>query len=42
LYDIVLLNGVVLTNLPYRQRLQKLKEAVPVEIKGRVMVRRDK
>jgi ATP-dependent DNA ligase len=39
LYDIVYMNGTVLTNLPLRERLERLKEAVPVELKGRVQVK---
>jgi ATP-dependent DNA ligase len=39
LYDIVYLNGTVLTNLPLRARLERLKEAVPIEMKGRVQVK---
>ena len=38
LYDIVYLNGTILTNLPYKLRLEKLKQAVPNEMKGRVQV----
>ena len=34
-YDIVYLNGEILTNLPLRQRLEKLKEAIPAEIPGK-------
>ena len=36
IYDIVYLNGQVLTNLPLRERILKLREVVPDEIPGNV------
>ena len=34
IYDIVYLNGQVLTNLPLKERILKLREVVPDEIPG--------
>ena len=34
IYDIVYLNGQVLTNLPLKERILKLREVVPNEIPG--------
>ena len=34
IYDIVYLNGQVLTNLPLKERILKLREVVPHEISG--------
>jgi len=36
IYDIVYLNGQVLTNLPLKERILKLREVVPYEIPGRI------
>ena len=35
IYDILYLNGKVLTNLPMVQRVEKIREAVPKDFEGK-------
>ena len=36
IYDIVYFDGQVLTNLPLKERILKIKEVIPQEIQGKV------
>ena len=37
IYDIVYFNGQVLTNLPLKERILKIKEVIPQEIPGKYL-----